>query len=54
MICRPVFVRIGATLLFAAMMAASSAPGFAAPQKEECKLVSLLQVVADDVYCHIL
>ena len=53
MICRPVFVRIGATLLFAAMMAASSAPGFAAIQTEECKPVSVLHVVADDVYCHI-
>jgi len=53
MICTPVFVRIGAALLFAAMMAASAAPGFAAIQTEECKPVSVLQVVSDDVYCHI-
>lgn len=52
MICTPLFVRIGAALLFAATMAASAAPGYAAPQTEECKPVSVLQVVADDVYCH--
>ena len=53
MTCTSLCVRIGAALLFAAMMAASAAPGFAAIQTEECKPVSVLQVVSDDVYCHI-